>query len=290
MQDALEIVVRTLAAIVILFFLTKLLGKRQISELSLFEYITGITIGNIAAYISLDIEELWYLGIISLVTWVSASVGIELWTLKSKKVGDFIDGKGAVLIKDGRLLKNQLRKERMTMDELLEQLRKKDVFRLADVEFAVLESNGELNVLMKKQYQPITPDMLGWKMSVEKPPYTIIMDGQVLDAELKLAGKNMNWLKHELHKMKVKQENVLLAQLDHDGETLQIQTVDGRSFSREQSGKPEDRIRQMTQRLQEELKQLENASRSEEDRLAYRKALARLSIGLEQAGRNNQDH
>lgn len=289
MKDALEIVVRTLAAIVILFFLTKLLGKRQISELSLFEYITGITIGNIAAYISLDLEELWYLGIISLVTWVCASVGIELWTLKNKKVGDFVDGKGAVLIKDGRLLKSQLRKERMTMDELLEQLRKKDVFRLADVEFAVLESNGELNVLMKKQYQPITPDMLGWKMSAEKPPYTIIMDGQLLDAELELAGKNRNWLNHELHKIKVKQENVLLAQLDNDGETLQIQTTDGRTFPREQSSKPQDRIRQMTQQLREEFKQLENASRNEDDKLAYRSAIARLGLGMEQAELKNQD-
>lgn len=289
MQDALEIVLRTLAAIVILFILTKILGKRQISELSLFEYITGISIGNIAAYVSLDLDNMWYFGIVSLVVWVSASVGIELWTMKNKKIGDFVDGKGTVLIKNGSLLKSQLRKERLTVDELLEQLRSKDVYRVADVEFAVMESSGEINVLMKKQFQPITPDMLGWKMSEEKPPHTIVMDGQILDTELELAGKHTDWLKHELHKIKVKLEHVLLAQLDDDGETLHIQTADGRSFPREQSNKPADRIRQMTMQLRKEFMQLERASRSEEDKNAYRSALARLSLGMDGTERNKQE-
>jgi uncharacterized membrane protein YcaP (DUF421 family) len=279
-----------LAAIVILFILTKVLGKRQISELSLFEYITGISIGNIAAYVSLDLDNLWYLGIVSLLVWVSASVGIELWTMKNKKVRDFIDGKGTVLIKDGKLLKNQLRKERLTIDELLEQLRSKDVYRVADVEFAVMESSGELNVLMKKQFQPITPDMLGWKMSEEKPPHTIVMDGTVLDMELELSGKNRDWLMHELHKYKMKLEDVLLAQLDDDGVTLHVQLVDGRTHPREKANKPADRIRQMTQQLQREFMQLESAARSEEDKLAYRSALARLNLGTEQPHREDHHH
>jgi uncharacterized membrane protein YcaP (DUF421 family) len=282
MPEALEIVFRTLAAIVILFILTKVLGKRQISELSLFEYITGISIGNIAAYVSLDLDNLWYLGIVSLLVWVSASVGIEWWTMKNKKVRDFIDGKGTVLIKDGRLLKSQLRKERLTLDELLEQLRSKDAYRVADVEFAVMESSGELNVLMKKQFQPVTPDMLGWKMSEEKPPHTIVMDGTVLDLELELSGKNRDWLQHELHKHKIKLEEVLLAQLDGDGATLNIQLIDGSTYPRTQADKPADRIRQMTRQMQKELKQLESVSRDEADKQMYRAALDRLSLGLEQ--------
>lgn len=284
MPDWFEIMIRTLAAIVILFILTKVLGKRQISELSLFEYITGISIGNIAAYVSLDIDNLWYLGIISLLVWVSASVGIEVWTMKNKKIRDFVDGKGTVLIKDGKLLKNQLRKERLTLDELLEQLRSKDVYRVADVEFAVMESSGELNVLMKKQYQPITPDMLGWKMSEEKPPHTIVMDGVVMETELQLAGKTRDWLHHELRKNKIQLEDVLLAQLDSDGTTLNVQLVDGRTYPREQAAKPADRIRQMTEQLKAELKQLESSAQSEADKQAYRSAMSHLQVsqdGLE---------
>ncbi|MDQ6421364.1 DUF421 domain-containing protein [Paenibacillus sp. LHD-117] len=288
MPDWFQIVLRTLAAIVILFVLTKVLGKRQISELSLFEYITGISIGNIAAYVSLDLDNLWYLGIVSLLVWVSASVGIELWTMKNKRVRDFVDGKGTVLIKDGRLLKSQLRKERLTLDELLEQLRGKDVFRVADVEFAVMDSNGELNVLMKKQFQPITPDMLGWKMPEEKPPHTIVMDGIVIDTEMELAGKSRQWLDHELHKHKIKLEEVFLAQVDGDGLTLQL--IDGRTYPRTQAGKPADRIRQMTVQLEAELKRLEHASRSDADRDAYRSALAHLRVGLDAMERENRPH
>lgn len=110
MPEWIQIVLRTLVAIVILFIMTKLLGKRQISELSLFEYITGISIGNIAAYISLDLDNLWFLGLVSLIVWVSVSVGIELWTLKSKKLRDVIDGKGTVLIRDGRLFRDKMKK------------------------------------------------------------------------------------------------------------------------------------------------------------------------------------
>ncbi|MHA6480478.1 DUF421 domain-containing protein [Paenibacillus sp. strain BS8-2] len=290
MPDVLEIVLRTLAAIVILFILTKVLGKRQISELSLFEYITGISIGNIAAYVSLDLDNLWYLGIVSLVVWVSASVGIELWTMKNKKVRDFVDGKGTVLIKDGKLLKSMLRKERLTMDELLEQLRSRDVYRVADVEFAVMESSGELNVLLKKQFQPITPDMLGWKMTEEKPPHTIIMDGIVIDLELELAGKDRDWLKHELHKNKIKLEQVLLAQIEDDGVTVNIQLIDGQTFPREQTDKATDRIRQLTRKLEAELKQLESVSRNQEDKRAYRSALARLNLEIEQQPESETRH
>lgn len=125
MPNWLEIVVRTTAAIVILFVMTKILGKRQISQLSLFEYITGISIGNIVGYISLDLDNLWYLGFISLAVWAAVSVGLEFLTMKSKKVRDVIDGKGTVLIQDGQLIKKNMHKERLTMDEMLEQLRKR---------------------------------------------------------------------------------------------------------------------------------------------------------------------
>ncbi|WP_214628197.1 DUF421 domain-containing protein [Paenibacillus agaridevorans] len=280
MPQWIEIVIRTLAAMAVLFILTKVLGKRQISELSLFEYITGISIGNIAAYVSLDLDNLWYLGIVSLLVWVSVSVGIEYWTVKNRKVRDLVDGKGRVLIKDGKLLKEELKKERLTLDELLEQLRSKDAYRVADVEFAVMESSGELNVLMKKQYQPITPDMLGWKMAEEKPPHTLVMDGIVLEKELELSGVTRGWLRHKMSQQKLKLEDVLLAQLDSDGTTLHIQTADGRSFPQKKADKPADRIRQMTAQLEDELKRLEQAARNEADRQAYRSALDRLQTGM----------
>ncbi|RIX50726.1 DUF421 domain-containing protein [Paenibacillus nanensis] len=283
MPEWVQISIRTLAAIVVMFLMTKLLGKRQISQLSLFEYVTGISIGNIAAYISLDLEKTWYLGIISLFVWVSFSVGIELLTMKSKTARDIIDGKGTVLIEDGQLLKDKLRKERLTLDELLEQLRKRNVFRVADVEFAVMESSGELNVQLKRQYQPISPDMLGWTMSKSDPPRTIIMDGDLIQSELSLSGHDEEWLKHVLRRHNLKQADVLLWQLNHDG-SMMIHTMDGRSITGEHQSHSKEKVKRLTSGLREEFRRMELMARNESDRKMYQSAQFHLQQSLDAMG------
>lgn len=278
MPSWLEIVLRTLAAIVILFALTKVLGKRQISQLSLFEYITGISIGNIAAYISLDLDNLWFLGIVSLAVWVSVSVGMEFATMKSRKFRDVVDGKATVLIQDGQLLKKNLHKERLTLDEMLEQLRKKDVYRVADVEFAVMEASGEVNVMLKKEYQPITADLLGWKLPQERAAQTIMMDGDIQDKVLQEAGYDRNWLKHELHKRNLKEDEVFFAQIDSNGELL-LQTGDLNHQPNNTQPKPGERVSMLMEQFQAELVRLERLSRNESDRRIYQTARDRFQAG-----------
>ena len=193
-----EITWRTLLAVVILFFLTKLLGKRQVSQLSLFEYITGITIGSIAAYVSLDAETEWGLGLVSQTVWVACSYSIEYLQIKSKRMRDFIDSKGSVLIEHGRVLEKNLKKERLTTDELMEQLRKKSAFNLADVEFAIMEPSGDINVLLKRENQPLTPKDLGLPVQPEREPQTVIMDGKLMEEALRKSGRDQNWLNKTL--------------------------------------------------------------------------------------------
>lgn len=278
MPDWIQIIYRTLAAMVILFALTKVLGKRQISQLSLFEYITGISIGNIAAYISLELDNLWYLGIVSLIVWVGVSVGMEYATVKSKKMRDIVDGKGTVLIKNGQLIKKNLLKERLTMDEMLEQLRKKDVYRVADVEFAVMEQSGEVNVLLKKEYQPITPELLGWKIAPGREAKTVVIDGNILEDILHEAGYDRNWLLHELKKNKLKEEDVFFAQIDSNGE-LQLQTgIEELQTSGNQT-KPGDRVSMLLDQFEAELVRLERLSRNESDRRIYQTARDRFQAG-----------
>lgn len=216
--DWLEIALRTLFAVVVLFFMTKLLGKRQVSELSLFEYITGITIGSLAAYISLDLEATWYLGLISVSVWVAATFGIEFLQLKNKAMRDFVDGKSTVLIKDGKIMEDNLKKERITTDELMEQLRKKNAFKVADVEFALIEPSGDINILLTRENQPLTPKHLGIKVAPEQEPQAVIMDGEIIDEPLSTIGLNREWLNTELEKMGVAIENVFLGQVDTYGQ------------------------------------------------------------------------
>jgi len=218
MPQWLEVALRTLAAVLVLFLFTKVLGKRQVAQLSLFEYITGITIGSLAAYISLDFDKHWLLGVISLAVWVGVSSIIEILQLKSKKLRDFIDSKSQILIKDGKILEDNLKKVRVTSDELLAQLRKKNVFNAADVEFGIMESNGEFNFLLKRENQPLTPKHLGVKVSPDKSPEAVIMDGNLLDEGLAAFGYNRNWLNRELETLGVAIENVYLGQVDSYGQ------------------------------------------------------------------------
>ncbi|GGD80628.1 DUF421 domain-containing protein [Paenibacillus nasutitermitis] len=214
MPDWLSVAVRTLLAVAVLFIMTKLLGKRQVSQLSLFEYITGITIGSLAAYISLDIDMKWYLGIVSLCVWVGVSLGIEYLQIKSKRVRDFIDTKGTVLIKDGKILEENLKKERLTTDELMEQLRSKQVFLASDVEFAIMEPSGSVNVLLTRENQPLTAKHTGIKVNPEQEPQAVIMDGRIMDEPLATMGLSREWLNTELETIGVTPENVFLGQVD----------------------------------------------------------------------------
>lgn len=218
MPEWLEIAWRTLLAVAVLFAMTKLLGKRQVSQLSLFEYITGITIGSLAAYVSLDLEATWYLGLVSMAVWVGVTLGMEFLQLKSKTVRDILDSKATVLIKDGKIMEDNLKKERLTTDELMEQLRTKKVFKAADVEFAIMEPSGDINVLLTKENQPLTPKHLGIKVSPEQEPQTVIMDGQIMDEPLATIGLNREWLDAELEKLGVAIENVFLGQVDSYGQ------------------------------------------------------------------------
>ena len=161
MADWMNIVIRSFFALVFLFVLTRILGKKQISQLTFFEYVLGITIGDLAGAISTDVDFRFWHGVIAILVWVLIPLTLEILTLKSKTLRLWFEGKGTVVIKDGKILEDNLKKERYTGDELLEQLRTKSVFRVADVEFAMLEANGDLSVLLKSELQPLTPKAFG---------------------------------------------------------------------------------------------------------------------------------
>ncbi|TYP74891.1 DUF421 domain-containing protein [Paenibacillus methanolicus] len=218
MPDWLEAAARTLTAIVILFFLTKMLGKRQVSQLSVFEYMTGITIGSLAAYVSINLSTPWYLGLVSLVVWVSFSYGMEFAQMKSKRVRAFVEGKATVLIQQGRVLEANMREERLTTDELLQELRRSGVFRLADAEFALMETSGEINVMTAGDTRPLTKRDFGMHTGMKHEPIAVLMDGTVMEEQLASIRLNRGWLDHELARRGLAAEDVFLAQLDADGE------------------------------------------------------------------------
>jgi uncharacterized membrane protein YcaP (DUF421 family) len=214
----LEVAIRSVCILIGLFIITKLLGKKQLSKLSFFEYIVGITVGDIAGTLSMDLDIRLTEGITSILIWALFPVAISYISLKNKKFRDFIEGNSTVFIKNGKIMEENLKKEKYTIDELLEQLRKKDVFRVADVEFATLESNGDLSILLKRDKQPLTVGDVFPNPAPMKEPQTVIMDGMILDEPLAIMGLNRSWLKGELDKQGIAVENVFLAQVDSYGQ------------------------------------------------------------------------
>lgn len=225
MTEWTQIIIRTILFVITLFAITKIGGKKQLAELSFFEYVSGITIGSIAGEVIMGLDGNMFHGVLAILIFGGFTYFVDVLSIKSKSFRDIIEGKATVLIKDGKILEENMKKEKYTIDELNSLLRQKNVFKTADVEFAVLEPRGDLSILLKREMQPITPKDLNLKVAPEKEAQTVIMDGQVLNDQLTAAGKNRGWLDIELANLGVTLENVFLAQVDSYG-NLTIDTYD----------------------------------------------------------------
>ncbi|MGM7719645.1 DUF421 domain-containing protein [Metabacillus sp. Hm71] len=224
-----EVIIRSVLIILGLFFITKLLGKKQLSKLSFFEYIVGITVGDIAGTISMDIELNVVNGVISLLIWSLFPIIVSVASLKSMVFRNIVEGTPTTFIQDGKILEENLKREKYTTDELMEQLRKKDIFFVGDVEFATLETNGELSVLLKQEKKPVLWEDLFGKGQKLKSPQTIIMDGNLIEEAIYESGFSLDWVKTQLQKRKAKVEEIFLGQVDHLGNIYLDHYKDGLS-------------------------------------------------------------
>lgn len=218
MPEWIIIVLRSLTLILLLFFLTKWLGTKHLSQLNIFETISGIVLGSIAAIHTVDPTTNFNYALIAMVIWFIIPFGVEKIALKSKTFRDFTEGKSVVFIQDGKIMEDNLKKEGYSTDDLLEKLRNNNIFLASDVEFAVLEPTGTLSVLPKRENRPLTAKDLGIKLAPTKEPQTVVMDGNMLLEPLANLSLNPEWLETELDKMNISMENVFLAQADSDGQ------------------------------------------------------------------------
>lgn len=207
----------------VLIFLTtlvliRLIGKKQPSRLNPFNFINFVVLGMIAALISLGMIGNLVLGMIALLIWGLLPIALDYLALKSKWVHDLLNGKETILIKQGKIMEENLFQVRLTGEELLRELRSKNFFNLSEVEFAIMETTGEINVLPKVDYQTVTPHALGQKVAPRAESQTVILDGNILDETLAAMGKNRDWLKLQLEHWGVALTNVFLGQVDSSGD------------------------------------------------------------------------
>lgn len=218
MQNWIVVIVRTVCLFLLTLIIIKIIGKGSLSRATPYKFVSYIVISVIAALISLGLVKNIIFGAITLGVWVILLLALDYLSLKSKWIHDFINSKETVLIKDGKVMEENLMEARLTGEELLRGLRSKNVFKLADVEFAVMESTGDISVLLKSDQKPITPHYMGRKATPMSETQTVILDGNILDEPLSNRGLNREWLKAELSKLGVSLDNVFIGQVDSSGD------------------------------------------------------------------------
>ena len=216
MADWINTLLRSIALVFILFFFAKLLGKKHLAKLNIFDYIHSITIGGLAAILTLHIHINFFYGLIALFAWFFIPYLFRLLSVKSKAIRDLIEGKSTIAIQNGKIMEDNLKKEGYTTDDLLQSLREEKVFAVADVEFALIEPTGNISVLPKSNKQPVTAQDLNMTVPMKQAPQTVIMDGEIILESLANLGVNIDWLTTELEKIDLTKENVFLAQVDSD--------------------------------------------------------------------------
>lgn len=207
---------------IILFFitliLTRFMKKRNLSKLSPFDFISYIVIALIVTLISVGIITNIYFGLTALAVWVLMPIILDYASMKSKWIYNILNGKERVLIKNGKVMEDNLAKERMTGQEFLQEMRSKKTFNLADVEFAIMETTGDINVSLKADKKPVTSYDLGKKVASKSESQTVILDGNMLNEGLTNIGLNQGWLKTQLENKGVALENVFIGQVDSSGD------------------------------------------------------------------------
>lgn len=217
MSDFLNICFRTILILIILFFITKMMGKKQISELNFFDYVVGITIGSIAADISLDIEKDMIAGIAALFIYGFISYIISFISIKSIWARRFIIGVPTVLVEKGKIIESGLKKSKIDVNDLLMVARENGYFNLDEIDYALMEVNGNISFLPKEKEKPVTKKDMKIKCSNEGLTVNAIIDSKYMANNMKAINKDKEWLDHEL---KVNgydnYDNILLATIDNN--------------------------------------------------------------------------
>lgn len=208
---------QSIVAIGVLFTLARLMGKKQISQLTFFDYVTSISIGSIAEEIATDDISEIHIPIISIIIFALFPIILSHISMKSYYARKLLDGVPTILVQNGKIIEKNIRKAKLTVNDLLELLRGKDAFNIADVEFAILETNGKLSVQLKASKVAVTLDDLNIITNFKGVSTNIIVDGDIITSNLDFLNKDKKWLNDELKKQNVASyKDVLLASIDNN--------------------------------------------------------------------------
>lgn len=212
------IFVRSILIYIIVLVVMRLMGKREIGQLQPFELAISIMIADLATTPMSNSGIPITNGIIPILGLLVMHLLISVTNLKSTKIRELISGKPSLLIYRGKINEKMLRKERFTINELQERLRDNNIMNLGDVEYAILETSGQINVIQKPNKRNTIPEDFGIEPEYEGISYDLVIDGKIMNDNLKILGKNYEWLKKQVEKFGYKPEEALIVTIDGKGQ------------------------------------------------------------------------
>lgn len=218
MNEGLVVLVRSIIGFFSLLIFAKILGKQQISQLTFFDYALGITIGSIAATLTTDLSSRAWPHFVGLFAWAILGYSMQYITEKWRYAAKYIEGEPTIVIMNGKLMEDALRKMKYTAADLMGLLRNKDVFDLSQVDFAIIEPNGQLSVLKKPEYEPLTAKDMNLSKSPSGISTELIYDGILIDQNLRQLNKSRQWIMKQLKSQGIRDvSDVFLATLTPSG-------------------------------------------------------------------------
>lgn len=216
-MDLLQVFLSTIGSIIALFFLTKMIGCRQVSQMSMFDYVNGITIGSIAAEMATSLQSDWLKPLVAMVIYAIIGVLLSIISDKSLKLSRFIEGKPIILYDNGQIFFDQLKKAKLDIGELLMLCRTSGYFDLSELQTIILEENGHVSILPLAEHRTIKPRDMQIQPDAEFLVANIVLDGTIMTENLKGIGKNEAWLHQQLKSQNIKDvKDVFLATCDRN--------------------------------------------------------------------------
>lgn len=220
--QVLQVVLASLFSAVILFLIAKVIGHKQVAQLEFFDYITGITIGSIAAELATTLDKPWWKPTISMLVFGSITVALSIITRRFARSRKFINGTPTIVMNDGKLYRQNMKKAKLELSEFLLLCRQEGYFNLNDIQTAVFEYNGKLSILPVSTKRPLNPEDMELNPKPEHTGTEIIMDGRVMDDNLKRKGLNDDWLQKELKKQGYKSTKEIFLGICYDENQLTL--------------------------------------------------------------------
>lgn len=210
--------IRVIIIYLLVLIVMRLMGKREIGQMQPFELVIAIMIADLASVPMSDTGIPITNGIVPILALLLIQLIISIINLKSMKMREIMCGVPSILVFRGRIDENVLKREKLTVNELQEKLRQNNVFSLADVEYAILETSGQVTVIQKPEKRNSIPEDFGITPDYEGIPYDLVIDGKVMYENLKAIKRNYKWLEEQARKFNIKPEQALIITYDGKGQ------------------------------------------------------------------------